>query len=233
MASEGYPESDLDKGSVSSVPMVGTIHGLVVKRHDALGVIGGEKYRVEESDYDGLILVIRDPVEAIVRHRGVEGVKSLSRAESYSGDIVSDVKYFADNLSFYHEAKIPKMIVRYEEMIRDTRRVYGELNSFCVRLGTCGTTAIGVDDFMAEIDRHREICLERYGVSQTRGKSTVHHQKKISKLDREELILLIINSSKPECLQYLSCYGKRYRGMNGSGKGESLLRKLFRIKPNP
>lgn len=164
---------------------------ILYKRHETEGVDNSENNRI--------ILIVRNYKEVIVRHNGK--VKSIM--QDY--DTKNRISYLK-LLRFYDSFIGNKLIIYYEDLIEDLENTLKDVFSFL----EIDIEKSKMENFFLNIEEHKSKSLKIYGESQTKGKSTIHHSKKLSEDEKNEWDNFLIENEKDIFSKYL----ERYKEIN-------------------
>jgi len=139
-----------------------------------------KRHAVEQlngKNVDKLILIVRNYKEVLIRHRMDNwndkfDLKFLRN--SCFGKVSTSSRNYATIIKYFDEFKGPKMILYYEDIITDLKAVLEKTSEFL------GTGQDNIDEFMLNLDSHKENSLKIYGASQTKGNTTEYHSKILS-----------------------------------------------------
>ena len=154
---------------------------------------------------DGLIFIIRDYKEVIVRHnkegdRKFATVLDRFMAETVGVGNTTGADYIAA-LQAYDQRKNKKMIVYYEDLITNTKGVVTDIAKFM------NLDNEYLKEFVNNIDKHKKLALTSYhSRSHTGGKDIKYHQKSIG----PDVLLKMTNHLKAKYPDLFDKYLRRY-----------------------
>ena len=145
-----------------------------------------------DQSKDYLILCVRNPKEAILRHLGGFRANCLTNARHGQFNYVphvdgelNNVAWYFDNLRIYDGWNpTRRLLIYYEDMIKSPANVFAQVVKF---LGDSPSCIVG---FMDNYTYHKQMALKVYGYnggSQTQGDSAIFHSQRLSKADREKI----------------------------------------------
>lgn len=137
-----------------------------------------KRHAVEDLNkpVEKLILIVRNYKEVLIRHRrdSWNSAFDLNFLESSCVGQNSSMNYLT-MIEYFDRFNGPKLIVYYEDLITNLRSVLIETSIFLQEGGE------NIENFLASIKEHKENSLKIYGGSQTKGNSTTHHSKVLTK----------------------------------------------------
>ncbi|MHA1661089.1 MAG: hypothetical protein ACTSUT_18475 [Promethearchaeota archaeon] len=154
----GYPGSSSMNGEVNF-----TDKGVIIKRHGFEWCSIGPELRKEKESLSGakLLLLIRNPLECIIRHQGLADVLDFCNSTT------NKFNYFFENVKMFNEYGMGKKIIYYEDMISEPLLYIEELSKFV------NNPAMTAQDFMKNYEYHFDKCRKDYGQAQSDGKTRI------------------------------------------------------------
>lgn len=148
-----------------------------------------------------LIVLIRNPVEAITRHR--LGKIDAQQFWEDTSNVEAKIDYIFI-LGVFEKWKGPKLLVYYEDLMSDPKKQISRMLDFL------DINQDKLDDFITNIDTHVNNGVSAYSShdqgSVTKGKDSLHHSKKIGK-HLSEFLLMYLRDRYPTIFgKYLSRY---------------------------
>jgi len=131
---------------------------LMVKKHDTINI--------KNNKNNKLILIVRDYKECLVRHKG--GKYSII---DNAPEPETNKKNYLKLLEFYERFEGKKLLVYYEDLILDLKPQLKK----CVELLDVGVKEDTLNDFMMNLETHREKSLGLYKFSKTKGDLNIKH----------------------------------------------------------
>lgn len=158
-------------------PLHLNISGLKVDNNTPITIKSHDTKRVK-GKFDGLILLVRNYKEVIIRHgegRKVD-IGLLNRATS-NNEASSN---YIELLQYYDAYKGAKLLLYYEDIISNLEPELVKLMEFF------GVSDANIKGFMDKLPEHRTKSLNFYGVGKSGGDKTVHHSNRLSPQDKKQ-----------------------------------------------
>lgn len=136
-------------------------------------------------DQDLLVVIVRNPKEALIRHKGNKITFNYLLEEGSGIDIGMPHVYF-ENLMAY-ESWNPKnrLLIYYEDLVASPRETLTQVLLFL------NESVENIDYFMQKYDEHKKKSIAIYkrhqGKSETQGNDLLFHSKKMSTEKRKEI----------------------------------------------
>jgi len=145
-----------------------SLHLTILKYHAENPSRRKEVKNILNNDNPIFLLLLRDPIESFIRHRGPGSVKNLSTLH------IND--YYFTNIQLYENYQGPKKIIYYEDLICDSQPYIKELCSFL------NTDPNRLSEFFINFEQHRQRTREFYGDCTTNGlpDSLTEHSKAVT-----------------------------------------------------
>lgn len=140
------------------------------------------KRELEKTDandeQDALILIVRNPKEAFIRHAG----KTVLMDAVTTNTISQKLQIYFDALQIFDNWRSPKKIlIYYEDLVQDLR---GTLLKILVFLNE---PADKLEEFLNDYQIHKKKCLSLYKVSESAGNDVLYHSKSLSIQERKQI----------------------------------------------
>ena len=170
---------------------------IVTKRHHMRG---------NENKQSGMILILRDYHESIVRHGG-----KCSTNFNFYGHMrmkrgLHPVSYIQSLKDFDEWPEERRYLIYYEDLIIDVKKEIIKLLEF---MHVTYTTEY-LEDFMDKLDFHKDRCINFYsknvGTSATKGKSIKYHIKQLGEKQGREWDEFVCTKFPSLASKYLSRY---------------------------
>lgn len=131
------------------------------------------------SQTDYLILIVRNPKEALSRHGGQITLPVLLGQESKGN---ADPRIYFNNIALYNSWNpARRLLIYYEDMIVYPRETFQKILAFL------NEPFDKLDEFMAHFEEHKQKAITIYKVSESEGNDLLYHSKMISPEHRKQI----------------------------------------------
>jgi len=146
------------------------------------------------SELTKLIIVVRDYKECLMSH-----YKRSGKRMTVSNYFCKNFPQYADNIVFYNECKSPKLLVYYEDLLRDTRTEMKRVIDFLEE------KTDKLDDLIDNLDHYNEVQTKVYkkntGSVFTGSNLGKKHADNLSPAQIKRFDTIAKNSPAKECLK--------------------------------
>lgn len=137
-------------------------------------------FRAPDPDTEKLILLVRNPKEAITRHEGCPPIRASFTGE-FKIEYYSPKEYF-NNLTVYDSWNPEnRLLIYYEDLLLNPRETLSRLLIFLDESFTY------FENFLAEYEYHKKVALGVYSESKSRGSDLLYHSRKIDPVYRMQI----------------------------------------------
>lgn len=129
-------------------------------------------YKIREEQK--LLLILRDYKECLTRNLGVKKMKKTEIITDTNN--MGSLRNFLNNIKFFDEFKGSKKLIYYCDLIETPETEITAIGNFL------NGTEEQINDFLKNYENHQKKCINLYGTlqkSQTNGKTTKYHSKKL------------------------------------------------------
>jgi len=168
----------------------------------------------DKCDDRGLILVVRNYKEAIIRHNLINH-ESTPGPNQWSWKFIfhqswAPYKTIEPVVSYMHPLLVfleqwknrPKKVVYYEDLIQ-----FPEIS---IR-NLCNSISLPYQDFLDNYEQHRETCMKDYGESKTDGKTVIYYRDLVPVETRYEWDEWLKQYKKRVFMEFLERYYEVHR----------------------
>lgn len=169
---------------------------------EKIHVINELKKTGANSEDDALILIVRNPKEALIRHAG----KTVLLDAVQKNQIAQNIKTYFEALQIFDEWVCKKkLIIYYEDLMQNPEAVLLEILDFL------NESPQMLPGFLHDYQIHKKKCLSLYKASASAGNDLLYHSKSLTREER----LAIDNWIETEYPAYWQKYLKaRYAESN-------------------
>lgn len=138
-----------------------------------------ELKKTEANDaQDALILIVRNPKEALIRHAG----KAILMEAIASNTLNQKLQIYFEALRIFDSWRSPKkLLIYYEDLMQDPKNTLIKILEFL------NEPFDRLQEFLSNYQMHKKKCLSLYKVSESAGNDVLYHSKSLSIEERRQI----------------------------------------------